>query len=112
MTPTLRSMIDAAANKVLADTGVPSAAVGIVLDGKIVLTTAYGDARLSPPLKATAAMAYPVGSISKQFTASAVLLLQQDGKLTLDDTVSKFFPELTRAQRSDDSRAALAYERL
>lgn len=97
MTPTLRSMIDAAANKVLADTGVPSAAVGIVIDGKIVLTTAYGDARLSPSLKATGAMAYPVGSISKQFTASAVLLLQQDGKLTLDDTVSKFFPELTRA---------------
>jgi D-alanyl-D-alanine carboxypeptidase len=97
MTPVLRSMIDAAANKVLADTGVPSAAVGIVIDGKIVLTTAYGDARLSPPLKATGAMAYPVGSISKQFTASAILLLQQDGKLTLDDTVSKFFPELTRA---------------
>jgi CubicO group peptidase (beta-lactamase class C family) len=97
MTPKLRSMIDAAASKVLADTGVPSAAVGIVIDGKIVLTTAYGDARLAPPLKATAAMAYPVGSISKQFTASAVLLLQQDGKLSLDDTVSKFFPELTRA---------------
>jgi CubicO group peptidase (beta-lactamase class C family) len=97
MTPTLRSMIDAAANKVLADTGVPSAAVGIVIDGKIVLATAYGDARLSPQLKATGAMAYPVGSISKQFTASAILLLQQDGKLTLDDTVSKFYPELTRA---------------
>ena len=97
MTPVLRSMIDAAANKVLADTGVPSAAVGIVIDGKIVLTTAYGDARLSPPLKATGAMAYPVGSISKQFTASAILLLQQDGKLSLDDTVSKFYPELTRA---------------
>ena len=97
LTQPLRSMIDAAANKVLTDTGVPSAAVGIVIDGKIVMTTAYGDARLSPQLKATAAMAYPVGSISKQFTASAVLLLQQDGKLTLDDTVSKFFPELTRA---------------
>ena len=97
MTPTLRSMIDAAATKVLADTGVPSAALGIVIDGKIVLTTAYGDARLSPPLKATGAMAYPVGSISKQFTASAILLLQQDGKLSLDDTVSKFYPELTRA---------------
>jgi CubicO group peptidase (beta-lactamase class C family) len=97
MTPVLRSMIDAAATKVLADTGVPSAAVGIVIDGKIVLATAYGDARLSPPLKATGTMAYPVGSISKQFTASAVLLLQQDGKLSLDDTVSKYFPELTRA---------------
>jgi len=97
LTPAMRSSIDAAATKVLADTGVPSATLGIVIDGKIVLATAYGDARLSPPLKATASMAYPVGSISKQFTAGAILLLQQDGKLSLDDTVSRFFPELTRS---------------
>ena len=42
-------------------------------------------------------MSYPVGSISKQFTATCVLLLQEDGKLSLDDTVSKWFPQLTRA---------------
>jgi D-alanyl-D-alanine carboxypeptidase len=42
-------------------------------------------------------MKYPVGSISKQFTATAILLLVQDGKVSLDDTVSKYFPELTRA---------------
>ncbi len=93
----LRASIDAAAQKVLADTGVPSAEVGIVMNGKIVLTTAYGDARLSPKLPATAEMAYPIGSISKQFTATAILLLAEEGKLSLDDTVSKFFPELTRA---------------
>ena len=39
----------------------------------------------------------PIGSISKQFTAAAVLLLAQEGKLTLDDPVSKYLPELTRA---------------
>ena len=97
MLPELRARIDDAANKVLASTGVPSASVGVVMDGKIVLTAAYGDARLSPPLKAKAEMAYPIGSISKQFTAAAVLLLVQDGKLSLDDKVSEFFPELTRA---------------
>jgi CubicO group peptidase (beta-lactamase class C family) len=42
-------------------------------------------------------MRYSIGSISKQFTASAVLLLQEDGKLSLDDKVSKFLPNLTRA---------------
>ena len=98
MTPELRAGIDAAAQKVLADTGVPSATVGVVIGSKIVLTTAYGDARLSPKLPATATMAYPIGSISKQFTATAILLLAEDGKLSLDDTVSKFFPELTRAK--------------
>jgi CubicO group peptidase (beta-lactamase class C family) len=97
MTPALRSSIDAAAQKVLAETGVPSAAVGVVMDGRIVLTTAYGDARLAPALKASATMAYPIGSISKQFTATAILLLVQEGKLSLDDTVSRFFPELTRS---------------
>ena len=97
VSPELRASIDAAAQKVLADTGVPSATLGVVIGGRVVLTTAYGDARLSPRLPATAAMAYPIGSISKQFTATAILLLAEDGKLSLDDTVSKFFPELTRA---------------
>jgi D-alanyl-D-alanine carboxypeptidase len=89
--------IDAAAQKILADTGVPSASVGVVKDGKIVYTHAYGLAHISPPRPATPDMAYPIGSISKQFTATAVLLLQQDGKLKIDDPVAKYFPELTRA---------------
>jgi CubicO group peptidase (beta-lactamase class C family) len=97
MTPELRASIDAAAQKVLAETGVPSATVGVVVNDKVVLNTAYGFARLSPRVPATASMAYPIGSISKQFTATAVLLLAEEGKLSLDDTVSKFFPELTRA---------------
>jgi CubicO group peptidase (beta-lactamase class C family) len=42
-------------------------------------------------------MRYSIGSISKQFTASAILLLQEQGKLSLDDKVAKFIPDLTRA---------------
>jgi D-alanyl-D-alanine carboxypeptidase len=95
--PGTRSKIDAAAQKVLTDTGVPSASLGVLKDGKIVYTQAYGLARISPPLPATPKMAYAIGSISKQFTATAVLLLQQDGKLKLDDPVGKYFPELTRS---------------
>lgn len=89
--------IDAAANKILATTGVPSASLGIVADGKIVYAHAYGLARVSPPLPATPDLAYPIGSISKQFTSTAVLLLQEQGKLSIDDPVAKYFPELTRA---------------
>ena len=92
-----KSQIDAAAQKILADTGVPSASLGIVQNNKIVYTHAYGLAHQAPDVPATPDMAYPIGSISKQFTATAVLLLQQDGKLKLDDPVAKFFPELTRA---------------
>ena len=85
------------AQKVLADSGVPSASVGIVQDGRVVYTQAFGVACVTPPISAEASMAYPIGSISKQFTATAILILQQQGKLSLQDPVSKFFPELTRA---------------
>jgi len=42
-------------------------------------------------------MRYSIGSISKQFTATAMLLLQEENKLSLDDKVAKFIPDLTRA---------------
>ncbi len=42
-------------------------------------------------------MRYSIGSISKQFTAAAILLLAEEGKLSLDDPVSKYVPKLTRA---------------
>jgi CubicO group peptidase (beta-lactamase class C family) len=91
------SKVAAIATKVLADTGVPSASVGIVQNGSIVYTHAFGLASLKPAKPADAAMAYPIGSISKQFTSTAALLLQQQGKLSIDDPVAKYFPELTRA---------------
>ncbi|HVJ09348.1 MAG TPA: serine hydrolase domain-containing protein [Acidisarcina sp.] len=93
----LRSKIDAVAAEVLEATGVPSASLAVVKDGKVAYTHAYGLARLSPPLSAEPSMRYSIGSISKQFTAAALLLLQQDGKLKLDDPVAKYLPGLTRA---------------
>ncbi len=97
LAPETAAKVAAIAQKVLADSGVPSASIGIVQDNRIVYTRAFGLARVTPPLPADATMAYPIGSISKQFTATAVLILQQQGKLSLQDPVSKFFPELTRA---------------
>ncbi|MBD8898626.1 serine hydrolase domain-containing protein [Rhodanobacter sp. DHG33] len=93
----LSAKIDKVANDALAKSGVPSASVAVVRDGKIVYAKAYGDARLDPKTPATSAMRYSVGSISKEFTAGAILLLQQEGKLSLDDKVAKFFPDLTDA---------------
>ena len=87
-----KATIDAAVNQVLASTNVPSASIAIVKDGRIAYLQAYGLARLTPPMEATPQMQYPIGSISKQFTAAAVLLLAQEHKLTLDDPVSKYLP--------------------
>jgi CubicO group peptidase (beta-lactamase class C family) len=97
LTPDTETKVAAAIEKVLHDTGVPSASVGIAQNGKVVYARAFGLANITPPRPATADMAYPIGSISKQFTATAALLLQQEGKLSLDDKVAKYFPELTRA---------------
>ena len=95
--PATAAKIATLTQKVLTDTGVPSASIGIVQANHIAYTQAFGLARVSPPAPASAATAYPIGSISKQFTATAILILQQQGKLSLQDPVSKFFPELTRS---------------
>jgi D-alanyl-D-alanine carboxypeptidase len=92
-----QAKIDAVANQVLATTGVPSASLAIVNHGQIAYAKAYGMARLEPALAARADMRYSIGSISKQFTSAAILMLAEQGKLSLDDPVSKFIPSLTRA---------------
>src|SRR5580698_2789887 len=98
LSPEAKSRIDAAVSQVLSSTKVPSASIAVVKDGRIAYLQAYGQARLSPAVDATPQMQYSVGSISKQFTAAAVLFLAQEGKLTLDDPVAKYLPELTRAR--------------
>ncbi len=95
LSPQLRSSIDQTAQQVLKSTGVPSASVAVVQDGKIAYLQAYGAAKLDPQTAATPAMRYSIGSISKQFTATAILLLAEEGKLSLDDPVSKYVPGLT-----------------
>ena len=92
----LSARVDSIAAAVLASTGVPSATVAVVTHGKLAYAQAYGAAKLEPRLAATPDMQYGIGSISKQFTAACVLLLQQDGKLSLDDKIAKYVPGLTR----------------
>ncbi|HXV16157.1 MAG TPA: serine hydrolase domain-containing protein, partial [Gemmatimonadaceae bacterium] len=92
----LESKVDSIANQVLQSTGVPSASVAVVQHGQLAMAKAYGSSKLEPNTPATADMRYGIGSISKQFTASAMLLLQQEGKLKLDDPVGKYIPGLAR----------------
>jgi D-alanyl-D-alanine carboxypeptidase len=92
----LRNQIDGIAHHVLETTGVPSASLAVVKDGKTAYLQAYGEARLDPRTPSQPQMRYSIGSISKQFTAAAILLLAEEGKLSLDDPVSKYVPDLTR----------------
>ncbi|HEV7595265.1 MAG TPA: serine hydrolase domain-containing protein, partial [Gemmatimonadaceae bacterium] len=78
----LGAKVDSIATQVLQTTGVPSASVAVVRHGRVAYANAYGAARLDPRVAATPEMRYAIGSVSKQFTATAILLLQQDGKLS------------------------------
>jgi CubicO group peptidase (beta-lactamase class C family) len=84
-------------NKALEESGAPSISVAVVQDGKLVYAGAVGRASITPDRKATAETGYAVGSVSKQFTAAALLLAAEKGKLSLKDPVSKYFPGLTRS---------------
>ena len=97
LSPALRDRVDATAREVLAITGVPSASIAVVTEGQIAYLQAYGDAAVEPHRPARPEMRYSIGSISKQFTAAAILMLAEEHKLSLDDTIARFVPTVTRA---------------
>jgi CubicO group peptidase (beta-lactamase class C family) len=72
----------------------PGCAVAASVDGKQTLAKAYGMADLEHDIPNTPETIFEAGSVAKQFTAAAVLLLAQDGKLSLEDPVRKYVPEL------------------
>jgi len=84
--------VDAVFASWTADT--PGCAVGVSQDGREVLARAYGSADLEHAVANTPDTIFEAGSVSKQFTASAILLLAQAGKLKLDDPIQRYLPEL------------------
>lgn len=77
----------------------PSTSVAVVVDGELAYAEAFGLANLDPARPATPETRYDIGSVSKQFTAAAVMLMVQDGKLSLDDKVGRFSPKLAGADK-------------
>ena len=72
----------------------PGCALGVYKDGRIAYSRGYGMASLEHGLPITSKTVFYIGSVSKQFTAFAVALLAKQGKLSLDDDVRKYIPEL------------------
>ena len=75
-------------------TRTPGCAVGVSLEGVPVLLRAYGMADLEHGVPNTATTVFEPGSVSKQFTAAATVLLALDGKISLDDDIREYIPEL------------------
>jgi D-alanyl-D-alanine carboxypeptidase len=91
--------IDEGVEASLGQRGVPSASIAIVRGDQIVFAKAYGSRSVSPVRPATIEARYNIASVSKQMTATALLMLVDEGKLSLDDTVDRWMPELTEAKR-------------
>ena len=72
----------------------PGCGVGVSLNGESVFEKAFGMAEMEHNIPNTAQTIFESGSVAKQFTAAALVLLQQDGKLKIDDDVRKYVPEL------------------
>ena len=71
----------------------PGAAVLVALKGEYLIRDAYGMADLEKSSSLSADHSFAIGSVTKQFTAAAILLLHQQGKLSIHDAISNYFPE-------------------
>ncbi len=80
-------------NKALREWEVPGLAIAIVKDDRIVLAKGYGVRKLGDPLPVSERTLFAIGSSSKAFTAAAVAMLVDEGKLKWDDPVTKYLPE-------------------
>jgi CubicO group peptidase (beta-lactamase class C family) len=77
--------------------GLVGVSVAIMQDGRIVLAKGYGVSSLPDHRPVSDETMFAIGSITKQFTSACVLLLAEDGKLSVADKVAKYYPNLTRA---------------
>ena len=71
---------------------VPGAAIAVIKDGKIVKAEGYGLANVELNVPATKETVFEIGSISKQITAAAIMLLVEEGKINTDEKISKYLP--------------------
>ncbi len=89
----LLTQIDAVVAQAMADGPIAGVSIGVRQGGETIVAKGYGFADLENDVKATEHTVYRIGSITKQFTATAVMLLVEDGELSLDDELTTFLPD-------------------
>jgi len=72
----------------------PGCAVGIIQDGRFIYKRGYGMANLEYGIPLSSQSVFRIGSTSKQFTAMCIVLLEEGGKISVDDSLTKYFPEM------------------
>jgi CubicO group peptidase (beta-lactamase class C family) len=88
---------------------VPGVAIAVVRAGKVLRASGYGFADLEHQVPVTPETVFKIGSVSKQFLATGIMLLAQDGRLAVDDPVSRFYPDAPAAWRGITLRHFLTH---
>jgi len=107
--PQAADTIDAAVLAWMRESRTPAASIAVVRGGRTVTERAYGWADLGTCVRATPDMRFGIGSITKQITALGVLVLVGQGKLALDDSISRWLPESGAAWRGITVRHLLTH---
>lgn len=94
------SKVDDLVRSELQRTGVASTSIALVVDGRMAYAKAFGLARLEPVLAADPKQRYRIGSITKQFVAAAMVRLQTQGFLNLDDPLARYLPDAGTAGKA------------
>jgi CubicO group peptidase (beta-lactamase class C family) len=97
LAPGVDAKIDAAVQQDVATGRVAGAAVAVLRDRKVVFSKGYGRANLELAAPVNEHTVFRIGSLTKQFTAAGVLLLAEQGKLKIDDKLSRYRPDFPRA---------------
>jgi CubicO group peptidase (beta-lactamase class C family) len=105
--PTAR--IDEVVEREMREQHIPGVSLAVIRDGQIALAKGYGLANVELNVPVKPETVFQSGSIGKQFTAAAVMTLVEEGKLSLDDPLTKFFPDAPKSWRAVTVRHVLTH---
>ena len=93
----------------LSEQHIPGAAIAVIHNGRLVKAQGYGLADVELNVPVTKETVFEIGSVTKQFTASAVMILAQEGRINLDDRISKYLPPIPQAWNEITVRQLLTH---
>lgn len=91
-----KSKMDSIIEQAMREHGIPGVSLSIAMPGGKIVTRSYGTADIEHRVPVKTDSIFAIGSITKTFTAISVLILQEEGKLSIDDKLSKYFPDYPR----------------
>ncbi len=101
--------VDAAVTGLMREQKIPGDSLAVVRDGKAIKATGYGLANVELNVPVTPQSIFQSGSVAKQFTATGVMMLVEEGKVGLDDSITEYFPEAPPAWKAVTIRHILTH---